>query len=31
MEQTALSPKARPGDGPGGEVPDQLPDRKSVV
>ncbi|MDG5803861.1 PDZ domain-containing protein [Streptomyces ossamyceticus] len=27
MEQTALSPKARPGDGPGGEVPDQLPDR----
>ncbi|MFF7261813.1 PDZ domain-containing protein [Streptomyces sp. NPDC008159] len=27
MEQTALSPKARPGDGPGGDVPDQVPDQ----
>jgi membrane-associated protease RseP (regulator of RpoE activity) len=27
MEQTALSPKARPGDGPGGDVPDPVPDQ----
>ncbi|MFJ7046544.1 PDZ domain-containing protein [Streptomyces sp. NPDC101112] len=27
MEQTALSPKARPGDGPGGDVPDQVADQ----
>ncbi|MGJ5831775.1 PDZ domain-containing protein [Streptomyces ossamyceticus] len=27
MEQTALSPKARPGDGPGGDVPDPVPEQ----